>query len=106
MVNPGVLLLIYALATLRVTGLITADKITSKVRARAVAALLPDTGVTVARWRWYLGTLITCAWCASIYVSLAAAIVWYTVGDWPPVLVVAVALAFSQVVGMLSDVGR
>lgn len=101
------LLVLYALATTRVTGLITADKITSKWRAALVRRLLPESpSVRVSSWGWFVGTLITCSWCVSIYVGTIAAIVWYTVGDWPPLVVAVAALSFSQIAGMLSDVGR
>lgn len=103
---PTALLLVYALGAVRVVGLITADEITSKLRARAIVWLMPEGRAGYATWRWVAAKLLTCAWCASIYVGITAAVVWYTVGDWPPLLVLAAGLAISQLAGMLSDVGR
>jgi hypothetical protein len=101
MVEP-VLLVVYALAVARVTGLITVDTITESARNRVLVWLddRPRTlGSTVA-------TLITCAWCAGMWVSaVAAPLVWWW-GASPWMLVPALALAFSQVTGMISEWGR
>lgn len=95
-------LLIYALAVARVTGLIVADAITEPVRDRIVI-WLDDTPGSSGAW---FATLITCPWCAGMWVSLAAApLVWFW-GTSPVMLVPALALAFSQVAGSLSNLGR
>jgi fatty acid desaturase len=95
-------LLIYALAVARVTGLITADSLTEPVRDKIIARLDPAPGSAGAA----VATLITCPWCAGMWVSLAAGpMVWYW-GDSPFMLVSAVVLAFSQFTGMVSDLGR
>lgn len=95
-------LLIYALAVARVTGLITADSITEPVRDKIIG-WLDDQPATIGS---ALATLITCPWCAGMWVSLVAApLVWFH-GDWAPMLVLAIALAISQFVGMVSDLGR
>jgi hypothetical protein len=99
-------LVVYALAVARVTGLITADQVTADVRAWAVKRLMPEAQALEVGWRREVVYLLTCAWCVSIYVGAAAALVWYTVGNQPVLIVCAVALAFSQVAGMLSGVGR
>lgn len=96
---------LYALATARVTGLITADQLTAPARIWALDRL--DHGPAPARgWRRQAAYLLTCAWCVSIYVGAATAIVWYTIGNHPVPVVLAALLAFSQITGMISNVGR
>lgn len=90
-------LALYALATARVTGLITQDQLTSAPRVWATKRL---------GRREQLIYLLHCPWCVSIYVGAAAAIVWYTVGNHPVPVVLAALLAFSQITGMISNVGR
>lgn len=95
-------LLVYALAVARVTGLIVADSITEPIRDW-ITVRLDDRPATLGQ---AITTLITCPWCAGMWVSLVAApLVWFW-GDWPVMLVLAVALAFSQVAGMTSNLGR
>lgn len=100
---PAALLLaVYALAVARVTGLVVADTITEPVRDR-VLLWLDDAPGSLGQW---LGYLITCPWCAGMWVSLAAAplVAWF--GDRPWLLIPALALAFSQVAGMIAGIGR
>lgn len=104
--NPALLLLVYALAVVRVTGLITRDQITASLRRRIVERLVPVEVEVPTGWRAEALYLVTCSWCVSIYVGALGAVVWYTVGNHPVLVVCAVALAFSQLAGMLSDVGR
>lgn len=95
-------LLVYALAVARVTGLITTDTITEGARD-AVIGWLDDRPKTLGA---YLATLITCPWCAGMWVSLVTApLVWFW-GDSPAMLIAALALAFGQVTGMVSNLGR
>ena len=103
-----VTLVVYVLAAMRATGLITADQLTAALRARVIEWLwlTPDSAADPTGWRKYGTYLLTCSWCVSIYVGAVAAVVWYTVGNNPVLFVIALALAFSQVTGMLSDVGR
>src|ERR1051326_5263582 len=97
-----VTLLIYALAVACVTGLIVADAITEPLRDRIVA-WLDDTPGSSGQW---FATLITCPWCAGMWVSLLAApLVWFW-GDSPVMLIPAIALAFSQFTGMTANFGR
>ena len=101
MTDP-LLLLIYALAVARVTGLITADAITEDLRDSLIG-WLDDRPKTLGA---YLSTLITCPWCAGMWVSLIAApLVWFW-GESPVMLIPAIALAFSQVTGSISNLGR
>jgi hypothetical protein len=101
MTDP-VLLVIYALAVARVTGLVVSDSITEGARD-ALLGWLDDRPKTMGS---AIATLITCPWCAGMWVSLAAApLVWFF-GASPFMLVPAIALAFSQVTGMISNLGR
>lgn len=95
-------LLIYALAVARLTGLIVADSITEPVRDWLIEHLddRPNTAGSA------IATLITCPWCAGMWVSLVAApLVWFWWAS-PVMLIPAMALAFSQVTGMTNDLGR
>jgi hypothetical protein len=95
-------LLIYALAVARVTGLIVADSLTEELRD-GIVARLDDRPHTLGS---YLAKLIECPWCAGMWVSLVAApLVWFF-HDWPVMLCTALALAFSQFVGMVASIGR
>jgi hypothetical protein len=47
--------------------------------------------------------LLSCPWCASIWLGAAAAPLWYWLGSSPWLLVPAVALAFSYVTGFLAS---
>jgi hypothetical protein len=92
----AVLLVLYTLlglfATARVTRLISADKISKPVRAWVVN-------------RWgassWLGYLLHCRWCVSMYVAplAAAAVLWlapaYRQDWWLPTLLVGALLALS-----------
>lgn len=100
---PGIILLVvYALAIARITGLITQDALTDPVRDRLIT-WLDNRPATLGS---SLATLITCAWCAGMWISLIAApLVWWW-GDSPWLLIPALALAFSQITGMTSDTGR
>jgi hypothetical protein len=103
MTIPGwLLLLIYALAVARVTGLIVADTITEPVRDRVIN-WLDDTPGSAGEW---FASLIPCPWCAGMWVSLVAApLVWFW-GDSPVMLIPALALAFSQITGATANLGR
>lgn len=95
------LLVVYALAVARVTGLVAADEITRPVRDGLLARL--DEG---RAWHRSVATLVSCQWCVSVYVGAVAAPVAWWWGENPVFLLPAVALAFSQFTGMLSDLGR
>jgi hypothetical protein len=95
-------LVIYALAFVRVVYLVTTDSITEPTRDRLIG-WLDDRPHTLGS---FVAKLITCPWCASIWLgAMAGPVIWFW-GDWGPLLVVALCLALSQVAGMLSDVGR
>ncbi len=86
-------LVVLALATFRVTRLVTRDDFPPIYWTRTwIQRARP--GVTVRRGEssghlryWWLGELVTCPWCASAYVSgVLVALVWFTRGMPLPVL--------------------
>jgi hypothetical protein len=97
-----VLLVIYALAVARMTGLIISDSITEGARD-ALLGWLDDRPRTLGS---FIAAVLDCPWCAGMWVSMAAApLVWFY-GTSPFMLIPAIALAFSQVTGMISNLGR
>lgn len=97
-----VMLGIYALAAARITGLITTDTITEPLRDK-ILGWLDDRPATLGA---FVAKLITCAWCAGLWVSgVTALLVWWH-GDNPLLLLPALGLAIGQFVGMTSHVGR
>lgn len=93
---------IYALAFMRVTYLVTLDTITEPVRDWIVVHL-DDAPGSAGSWFAYL---VTCPWCASVWLGAVAAPVLLTWGDSPWLFVPALALALSQIAGMFSNLGR
>lgn len=89
--------LIAALAVARVTRLITDDYLTAGPRSWAVRRLGTSSKAAY---------LITCQWCTGMWISAAAAGIWWWHGESPWVQVPAAALALSQAVGMASTIGR
>lgn len=95
-------LLIYALAAARVTGLIVSDSITEGLRDRIITAL-DDRPRTLGA---FIIGVIECPWCAGMWVSLVASpLVWFWHAS-PVMLIPALALAFSQFIGMTAPIGR
>ncbi len=91
---------IYALAMTRLVGLFALDAITDAPRTWATIATDQRRGLA------WIGYLINCAWCTGIWVSVpfTAAIAvahGHPMLGWP-----IMALAFAQVAGMLSGIGR
>lgn len=84
----------------RVTGLITTDKITEPIR-EALVRRLPRGKVGDG-----IGYLLTCPWCASIWVGAIAAPIITRWGGRTALRVAARALALSQIAGMVHKVGR
>lgn len=97
-----VILMIYALAVARVTGLVVSDTITEPLRDRLIE-WLDDRPATAGA---FLAALIQCPWCAGMWIAMAAApLVWFW-GLSPVMLIPALVLALSQVTGMISGLGR
>ena len=95
-------LLIYALAVTRLTGLLIADTITEGARD-TLTAWLDDRPHTLGA---AIAGALECPWCVGMWVSLVAApLIWFW-GDSPVMLVPALALALSQVIGATANLGR
>jgi len=105
----GVVLVLYALAVTRVTTLVTHDEITRPAREYLVAQFDPYR--RTHRVLVYLlgapdGDGIGCPWCVSIWIGFTTAPIIYLWGTTPIILVSVLALAVSQVTGMIYTYGR
>lgn len=99
---PWLQLLVYALAVMRLDGLIRADGITEDARG-ALLAWLDDRPKTLGK---FIADVLDCPWCLSIWIgAVAAPLVWFW-GDHPVMLIPGLMLAFSQVTGMSHNLGR
>jgi len=87
----ALLFVVAALATYRVTRLVTADKITEPLRV-------------FAQRRQWTGYLAQCDWCLSIWVAPGPALCVVLWPDNRAVLVGLLALAFSAVTGLVATV--
>ncbi len=107
---PSVLILtLYTLAAARLTGLATTDEITRPVREALVARF--DATRRAHRWIAYLAggaddQAYGCQWCASVWITFATAPIVYFWHDKPAVSIPMLALAASQVIGMINSLGR
>lgn len=81
--------LLVALATYRLTRLVTTDSITLPLRIRLEA-------------RPFVGALVTCPWCLSVWLAPAVAGVAVAWPDNRVILAGLVALSASAVTGMLA----
>jgi hypothetical protein len=91
---PLLIVVVMALATARVTRLVTRDRILDAPR-RAVLRALPDDHL--------LAYLVVCDWCVSVYTGALAAAGGAWAGWWPWAWVPALMLAFSYVTGYLAS---
>lgn len=102
---PLVLFLVYALATARLAGIATGE---DEITAAAVLALKKKINPANLEkgWRHYLSYFVSCMWCTSAWIGalLMTCAYWYGTAPWA--LIPALALAASQVTGLLSGVGR
>jgi Protein of unknown function (DUF1360) len=94
-------LLVYALAHARVTGLVVADEITRPLRD-AVLRRLDDTRAT----HRLVAYLLSCAWCFGLWSAAPVAVVAVCHAGVSLWHVPAVALAMSFLTGATSDLGR
>lgn len=86
-------LLLAALATARLTRLITTDRITEAPRNWIIRRLPRES---------LLAYLLVCSWCSSIYVGVGLGAAWWAWGDHRWFAAGCAALAFSYVAGWLS----
>lgn len=99
---PWLQFLVYALAVMRLDGLIRADGITEDARG-ALLAWLDDRPKTLGR---FIADVLECPWCLSMWIAaVAAPLVWFF-GAHPVMLIPGLMLAFSQVTGMSHNLGR
>ena len=96
------LLVVYALAVARLTGLAVKDSITMPIRDRILNWLDDEPGTL----GWWVGEGITCPWCVSMWIAGAAAPMVWWYGNQPWMVIPATAFAFSQIAGMTSEWGR
>lgn len=101
-VPPAVLLVVYALAVARVTGLVVQDVITEPVRDGLIG-WLDDRPGTVGN---FVAALVSCVWCSSIWISGAMAPLIILWGDEPVMIGLGLVGAFSQIAGMIHNLGR
>lgn len=87
-------LLVAALATARLTRLVTRDRITHAPRRRILGRLNPE-GLAAY--------LLVCDWCTSVYVGAGVAALYVWGPGWPVLGWAAYALAFSHVTGWLAS---
>lgn len=87
-----------ALATARLTRMVTTDRIFLAPRVRLLRALVRRHGED-----GLMPYLVTCDWCVSIYTGTSVAAAWVAWGDTRAFLAVAAALAFSYVAGYLAE---
>lgn len=87
-------LLVAALATARLTRLVTRDRITHAPRRWLLRRLNPE-GLAAY--------LVVCDWCGSVYIggAVAAAGAWH--GTWSWYMAFPLAMAFSLVTGQLAS---
>lgn len=94
-------LVLMTLAVARVTRLITVDVLFDEPRTWLVRKVFPLG--TDDLWRHKIGYLLTCQWCASVYVGAAGAGAWYVWGETMPFMAITAALAASYVTGYLAS---
>lgn len=83
-----------ALATARLTRLITKDVIFEGPRTRLIVWMPPKLDA--------IAYLIQCAWCTSVYVGAAVAASWWAWGDQRWYTAAVAALAFSHITGWIA----
>jgi hypothetical protein len=83
-----------ALATARITRLVTTDRITEAPR-NSIIRRLPRESL--------LAYMLLCDWCSSVYVGAAVAGAWWAWGHTAAYTAVTAALAFSYVAGFLAS---
>lgn len=99
--------LLLALATHRLTRLVTTDTITAPARERiqdaAEARWAARTGhpISAEHWGSRIAYALSCAWCSSMWVA-AGLVAVMTAAGHPPAHPVLTALAASSVTGLLA----
>ena len=91
-------LLLAALATARLTRLITTDRITQAPRSWLLRRIIRRYGEESL-----LAYLIVCDWCVSVYVATGVTGAWITMGETLYFQAPAAALTLSYVAGFLAS---
>lgn len=91
-------LILAALATARVTRLVTGDKLTERPRLWALTHVVRRRGDESL-----LAYLITCPWCVSVYAGTGLAAGWWLWGESRWFTAAVAALAFSYATGWLAS---
>ncbi|SCF78877.1 hypothetical protein GA0115259_1025513 [Streptomyces sp. MnatMP-M17] len=86
-------LVLAALATARLTRLITVDRITEAPRNWVIRQLPRES---------LLSYLLVCSWCSSVYAGAGVGAAWWAWGAERWFVAVCAALAFSHITGWLS----
>lgn len=100
---PSVWLLVLALATTRVAGLIALDSIFDRPR------LAVGEAAAKRRATAWVDILITCMWCVGVWVAAGMIVLAMATTAWniaPLFDWVLIGLALAQAAGMLSGIGR
>lgn len=87
-------LVLIALATARITRLITSDRITQPLRTAIVRRLKDGSE---------LAYLLMCDWCVSIYVGFGVTLAWWYFSNTAAFAVAAIALSASYITGWLAS---
>jgi hypothetical protein len=96
---------IYGLATVRLSGFIAKDALIHDERTALIDKINP--AELESGWRHKLTYWVICMWCNSFLPALLiTAPLSYWFHHHPAALIPALALAYSQLAGMLADVGR
>lgn len=96
--NSMTTLILAALATARLTRMVTSDRITLALRRWLLRKLVGRYGED-----HLLPYLIVCDWCVSIYVGAGVTAAWVTVGETLWFQAPAAALALSYAAGFLAS---
>ena len=109
MMPPNTILILYMLAVVRLTTLVTHDQITRPVREWAIGRF--DATRRIHRLLVYLlgepdGYAIGCPWCVSIWVGAVTAPMMWAWSNQPWMIIILLALAVSQTSGMIYTFGR
>lgn len=100
---PTVWLIVYALATTRIAGLIALDSIFDRPRLAVGEAAARHRGTA------WVETLITCMWCVGVWTAAGVIVLAMATTAWniaPLFDWVLIGLALAQAAGMLSGIGR
>jgi len=100
---PETWLIVLALATTRLAGLVALDTIFDKPRLAVGEAAAARRGTA------WVETLITCMWCVGVWMAAGAIMVAMATTAWgiaPLFDWCIIGLALAQVTGMLSGIGR